>query len=218
MYGCPHCKTWLHEECVKEDIRRKALAKVLADEGEESVRAALAAIKVKDEGGSVPPAEKDETPTPAAKKQRGRKGKSVSSSQLSVNGKTSTPNKSTAAALSKDAVHNPTAEQLEQMFDVKITISNDEKTPAKAFIRDLRPRDRVEGEEYNSEDEYEYVSDEEAPVTKTSARTAAKDKEAAEGEDGGDKAPVKKEKIRRRKARAVWEEEVMCLLCQKAIY
>lgn len=29
MFGCPHCKTWLHEECLITDIKAKLLARLL---------------------------------------------------------------------------------------------------------------------------------------------------------------------------------------------
>lgn len=29
MFGCPHCKTWLHEACIINDVKTKLLARIL---------------------------------------------------------------------------------------------------------------------------------------------------------------------------------------------
>ncbi|KAF8469671.1 hypothetical protein BDZ91DRAFT_720681 [Kalaharituber pfeilii] len=170
MYGCPHCKTWLHEECVQEDIKRKAYAKTLEEEGEEALKNALAAIDI-----DAPP------PPPATtSKKKGKKG-----STAAQNGKGK-------ASLTKD-VHNPTIEQLDKMFEVIITVNNGGQA-TRALIRDIRPK--VGDEEGDAEEE------------------ADADAEAEDADGDGEKA----EKAKRKKARREWEEDVLCLLCNKAIY
>lgn len=174
MYGCPHCKTWLHEECVQEDIKRKAYAKLLEEEGEESLRTLLAGI--------------DLDPTEA--KPTNKKGKK---SAGAVNGK----GKGSMAA--KDIKH-PTIETLDKLFEVIITVTSG-GVAAKALIRDIRPAD---GEVEPKEEEVEIEPKDEED-----------DDEEEEDEDG-----VKKEKGKRtrKKARREWEEDVLCLLCNAAIY
>ena len=169
MYGCPHCKTWLHEECVQENIKRNAYAKLLEEEGEENLRKLLAGIDLD---------QADVKPTP-------KKGKKSASAQ---NGK----GKSSG---SKDVKH-PTLDALDKIFEVIIAV-NSGGVATKALIRDIRP---VEGEEETKEEETEEAEEEEGDGDE-------------DDEDG-----VKKEKIKRKKARKEWEEDVLCLLCNEAIY
>lgn len=166
MYGCPHCKTWLHEECVQEEVKRNSYAKLLEEEGEETLRVQLAGI-------DLDSSEVKATP---------KKGKKPAA----------TSNGKGKGALSMKDVKNPTTEMLDKIFDVFITV-NSGGTATKALIRDIRP---AEGEE------------------------AAKDEEEEEeeGEGSEDDEESKKERRIMKKARREWEEDVMCLVCEKTIH
>lgn len=156
---------------MEEDIKRKSYAKLLEDEGEDTLRKLLAGIDL-DAARDVKP------PTKKGKK-----------SSATSNGK------GKAASHSKD-VNNPSIEALDKIFDVIITV-NPKGAVTKALIRDIRPAD---GEAEAKEEEVDVDAEEE-------------EGEGEEEEDG-----VKKEKRIRKKARREWEEEVLCLLCQTAIY
>ena len=138
MYGCPHCKTWLHEECVQEDIKRKAFAKVLEEEGEEAVRKCLAAIHID------APAQ-DAKPPP---KKRGRKP------HAAANGK--------KGAKAQGSVDHPSVEQLDKMFEVVITVNSGGQA-TRAVVKDIRPKkggDEGEEEEDEEEEEEEEIAHE----------------------------------------------------------
>ena len=171
MYGCPHCKTWLHEECVQEAIKRKSYTNLLQEEGEESLRAVLANLDL-----SAPP------PPPVQKKAKGK----------------GPAGKALLKGLPTKDVNNPTIEQLDKIFEVSITVNVGGQV-TRAAIRDIRPKKDGEGGEDGGEHE-------ETVVEQTKER---------EGEGEGENL-VKV--VRKKNSRREWEEDVLCLLCDRAIY
>ena len=95
-------------------------------------------------------------------------------------------------------VRNPTTDMLDKIFEVVITVSSQGQV-TRALVRDIRP---AEGLEEAEEEEVE----------------VAKEDEEGEGEGEEDEEGAKKEKIKRKKARREWGEDVLCLLCKEAIY
>ncbi|RPB27182.1 hypothetical protein L211DRAFT_612925 [Terfezia boudieri ATCC MYA-4762] len=125
MYGCPHCKTWLHEECVQEEIKRNSYAKLLKEPGEETLRAQLAGI-------DLDSSEVKATP---------KKGKKP---VATANGKGK-----------GNDFKNPTIEMLDKIFDVFITVNSDGTATKALIrdIRPAEGEEAAEGEEEVEEEE-----------------------------------------------------------------
>lgn len=131
MYGCPHCKTWLHEECVQEEIKRKAYNKLFEEEGEETLRNLLSLMDI--DSQPMPP-----TPKKSKKAPTTSNGKGKGPSTL------------------KD-VRNPTIEMLDKIFQVVITVSSQGQV-TRALVRDIRP---AEGQEEAEDEEVEVAKEDE---------------------------------------------------------
>ncbi|KAL7269341.1 hypothetical protein RUND412_008004 [Rhizina undulata] len=128
MYGCPHCKTWLHEECIIDDVRQK-LYNRLANP------ATSAAAEKAEEHENVEPEVKPDTPAP---KKRGRKSllSSIVATKTSANAKNGSPAKAPTPAKTPVKSAKAVKEEAENMFEVKIKPSV--TGPTMAVIRNLR--------------------------------------------------------------------------------
>lgn len=128
MLGCPHCKTWLHEECILESIKASLHARLAAgDDPAESAGTITTASAAAEAEGS----EK----TVAKKGGRGRK--SLLSSIVEAAALAPAPATNGKKGKGKKGVKSST-KNAEDVFEVEI--SSDGSSP-KVIIRDLRVKE-----------------------------------------------------------------------------
>jgi hypothetical protein len=79
MVGCPHCKTWLHQECISEEIRKKIVecGSPEVNAAEDKVKATITNVIDSEEIVPIPAVK-----TPVRRK--GAKGRSLIQSAVDV--------------------------------------------------------------------------------------------------------------------------------------
>lgn len=163
MFGCPHCKTWLHEQCIIADIKAKLLARMLDPNSNplpstEPLSASDSALAILPADDTVMPdaaapdaANNGEKVIPKTKGNRGAKKTLLSfaleaASPPASASVTLAPVPSSAGKKGKgknSPSKKPTIKDIDQWFEV--SLKPDKTGTTKALIRDTRTQDEGKG-------------------------------------------------------------------------
>lgn len=170
MFGCPHCKTWLHEQCIITDIKAKLLARML--DPNSNPLPSTEPLSASDSALAIMPADDTAMPDAAAPdatnngekvipKTKGNRG--AKKTLLSFALEAASPPTSASVTLApvppssagkkgkgkNSPSKKPTIKDIDQWFQV--SLKPDKTGTTKAVIRDTRPQDG-EGKGFWEED------------------------------------------------------------------